>query len=158
MDARGVQMARPPGQPTRSDNFDNQMWVPTLVGQLRVSCFKTHETQPAHKLQCFWRFSKNFRPNSARSHQDLVRILQDPTRSCRYPMKSRLDLDRSGKISASVIKPETNSIQPKTDKTRAGRFDQIIQVGFKLYFYPTKVFESSMGWAKTQPHPSCGQS
>ena len=158
MDARGVQVARPPDQPTRSDNSNNQTWVPTPVVQLRVSFFKTHETQPAHKLQCFWWFSKNFKPNSARSHQDLVRILQDPTRSCRYPMKSRLDLDRSGKISASVIKPETDSIQPKIDKTQAGRFDQIIQVGFKLYFYPTKVFESSMGWAKTQPHPSCGQS
>ena len=73
-------------------------------------------------------------------------------------MKSRLDLDRSGKISALVIKLETDSIQPKIDKTQVGRFDQIIQVDFKLYLYPTKFFESSMGWAKTQPDPSCGQS
>ena len=73
-------------------------------------------------------------------------------------MKSRLDLDKSGKISALVIKLETDSIQPKIDKTQAGRFDQIIQVDFKLYFYPTKFFESSMGWAKTQPDSSCGQS
>ena len=54
MDARGVQVARPPDQPTRFDNSNNQMWVPTPVVQLQVSFFKTHETQPAHKLQCFW--------------------------------------------------------------------------------------------------------
>jgi len=99
MDARDVQVAHPPGQPARFDNFGDQTQVPTPIGRLQVSSFKTHETQPARKLQCFWRFSKNFRPNLARFHRDLVWFLRDLVRTCCYPMKSRLDLDESGQIS-----------------------------------------------------------
>ena len=51
------------------------------------------------------------------SRRDLLRFGPDMVRSLRYPMKSRPNLIGSGQISARMIKPETDLIQPKTNET-----------------------------------------
>ena len=109
---------------------------------------------PNRNLYPFQRIITNFRSNPTRSRRDLVQILRDLARSSRYSTKSRSDLlflsDLNGanQISALVIKPEANSNQPETDKTRAKKSDRSI---LGQNFHPPESFVSSLGWAQTRP-------
>ena len=123
---------------TWSENSEGQTQVLTSLnltstGQLQVSSFKPMKLDPPISIQYFQWFIKHSKPNSARSHRDLVQILRDPARSRRYLMKSKSDL----------IKPETNPIQPKIDETWTSKSDQIFRVNFGLCFHPPRFFELS---------------
>ena len=116
---------------------------------------------PNRNFYPFQRIITNFRSNPKRSHRDLVQILRDPARSRRYPTKSQSDLlflsdlDGANKISTPVIKPEANSNQPKTDKTRTKKSNQIRQVNFGSKFPSTRIIrvEFRLGTNPTRPNP-----
>lgn len=147
---------------TRSNNFGGRTRVPTFLTwpQWVGSGFPLSKHVKLD-LPLSFNFSSDLlsipnqiRWNLAEICQDLVQTLQDSARSCLCSMKSRPDLDRSGQIlidpakscriwpdidkfsqiSALVIKSETNSIKPETDKTQTGRSNQIIWANFGLYF------------------------
>ena len=106
-------MARKPAQPdqparvrpaaTRSDDSDGRTRVLSFstrphANWFWVFRFKTLDTRPKPsplRLYPFWQYIMNFRPTSTRSRQELVQILRDPVRSCRYLTKSGPYLDRS---------------------------------------------------------------
>ena len=101
------------------------------AGWLSVFLLKSVTPDPNRILSLsdeLLRLSNHFRRN-------LVQILQDLARSWQirpdFGMIStalnrfRPDLTRSGHISASVIKPETDPNQLKTDETRTEKSDQI---------------------------------
>ena len=140
----GVQQTRWPAQPgqptcvrpatTRSDDFGDWTRVPNSLtrphaGWLSVFLLKPMTPDPNRILSLsdeLLQLSNHFRRN-------LVQILQDLARSWQirpdFSMIStalnrfRPDLARSGHISASVIKPETDPNQLKTDETRTEKSD-----------------------------------
>ena len=90
-----------------------------------------------------WRAAWN-PPNSARSHQDLVR----------FPAKYWLDLNQSGKISTLAAKPKTNRHKPETQRTRTKQFDHHYGSVSVLFFSHPK--NSSRVGSGYDRNPTCG--
>ena len=87
-------------QRLRRSDAGSELDNPTPRGRLSVFHFKTHDTRPELNLYPFWQSITNFQP--------------DPTRSGRYPLKSRPDFDGSSHIS---VRPQ----QIQLDLTRSGQ-------------------------------------
>ena len=159
-----------PGQPahvwpaaTWSNNSGGRTRVPTSLTWPRQVGFGFPLLKHVKLDLPFKRFIKHSKPNSAKSCRDLVQILRDPVISCvvRWNLgqiltnsaRFRLDLDGFGQISAPVIKPEIDLIQPKINETWIEKFDQLVWDDFGSYFHPLESFGSSLGWAQPQPNP-----
>ena len=131
------------------------MRVPNLLTRphaswLLVFHFKTCDLNPNLDLYPFRWIITNFGPNPTRSRPNLVHILRDPMRSHHYLVKSRPNLAGSFQISTPVIKLETDWNQPKTDKTRTKKYDQISGLVSGQIF----IHSPQLGWVRVGHKPN----